>query len=115
MFHKLSEYVEHIAMIGFFTILGMGIYAFSSNEPPKTRAKNTILGGLIAAGLSYPTWVYFGQGQMWTLILITITYTITGQFIPEFLQKIIPKAARRIANIVFKNRFGEDLNDDSKR
>lgn len=115
MFEKLNDYAEHILMIVVFAILGMGIYAFSSNEPPRLRAKNTILGGLIALALSYPTWVYFGQGHMWTLILITITYTITGQFIPDFLQTTIPKIAKRVANIVFKSRFGEDLDNDSNR
>lgn len=114
LLEKLREHLDNIAIILIFSLMGMGIYALSSKEPPRLRAKNTFLGGLIAGSLSYPTWLYFGNDHVWALILITIGYTITGQFIPEFLQSVIPKAVKKISNIIFKTRFGEDLDDDNK-
>lgn len=114
LLEKLKEHLDSIAIIVIFSLMGMGIYALSSKEPPGLMAKNTFLGGLIAGALSYPTWIYFGYGHMWALILITIGYTITGQFIPEFLQSVVPKAVKKISNIIFKTRFGEDLDDDHK-
>lgn len=112
LLEKLREHLDNIAIILIFSLMGMGIYALSSKEPPRLRSKNTLLGGLIAGALSYPTWLYFGNGHVWALILITIGYCITGQFIPEFLQSVIPKAVKKISNIIFKTRFGEDLDDD---
>lgn len=111
---KIESFSEYISMIVIFTFLGMAIYAFSSKETPQVRAKNTILGGLISGALSYPTWMYVGQNEIWTLIPITITYTITGQFIPEFLQNAVPKGAKKIVNIIFRTKFGEDFDDDNK-
>mgnify|MGYP003560098870 CR=1 FL=1 len=110
---SLQEHIDHIALIVVFTVIGMCIYATSSQEPIKTRIKHTTLGGLIALGLSYPTWQVVGYGHLWALMLITVIYTIAGQFIPEFLQGVLPKAAKKVTNVIFKRKFGEDLDNDN--
>lgn len=99
-------------MILVFSILSMIVYAVSSKEQPRQLIKSTIAGGVIACILSYPTWLWIGRDEIWLLIPITFVYTITGQFIPEFLQSIVPKFVKKITSIFYKQKTGEDLDND---
>ena len=112
IFKSLEHYLEYIVLITVFTVIGMAIYAFSSSEPPRLKMKNMVLGGLIAVALSYPTWYFIGRGEVIAMIPIVIIYTITGQFIPEFLQSVIPKLARKLFNKGYKAKTGEEFEDD---
>ena len=109
--------MSHILIIAVFSVISMIAYFATSDDPPKKRGKNMIAGAAIAWILSYPTWVGIGAAlgieiaAFW-LIPITFTYTVTGQFIPEFLQSVVPKAVRKITNIIFKKNTGEDLDND---
>ena len=115
---NLEARVESIIIIIVFCILSMLAYAATSDEPPPKRKKSMFAGGVIALILSYPTWMAIGRfiggdiDAFW-LIPITFTYTVTGQFIPEFLQNVVPKAAKKIFNIFFKRTTGEDMNNDN--
>lgn len=114
----LENHIEHLLLIIVIAILSMIAYASTSDEPPPRRKKSMVAGGVIAMILSYPTWMaigkYLGGGEIdaFWLIPITFTYTVTGQFIPEFLQNVIPKTAKKVFSIFFKRTTGEDLNDD---
>lgn len=99
-------------MIFVFTFLSMIVYAATSKEQSKRQLfKSTVAGGVIALILSYPTWLWIGKVEVYWLIPITFVYTITGQFLPEFLQHAVPKAVRKVTNIFFKQKTGEDLDD----
>ena len=108
----IENHILVIICIFVFGIIGMGVFALSSDDTPKQKLKGAFLGFFVAVAFSYPTWVLVGQGQMWALMLITIVYTITGQFLPEFLQSIVPKITRKIVGIIYKQKTGEDLGDD---
>lgn len=109
---SLENYIEYIILIAVFTVIGMAIYAFSSNESPRLKFKNMILGGLIACALSYPTWYFIGMNKVVVMIPIVITYTITGQFLPEWLQAVIPKLTKKLFNQKYKANIGEDFDND---
>ena len=95
------------------SIFSMAVYALNSKEELKQKVKSTFSGGIIAILLSYPTWMYFKayfpDASTYYLVVITFVYTITGQFIPEFLQSIVPKIAKKF----YKQKTGEDLNNDN--
>lgn len=115
----LESYAEHIILIIVFCILSMAAYALTSPEPPKSRTKSMFAGGVISAILSYPTWIFIGtltsQGviEVWWLIPITFAYTVSGQFIPEFLQSVIPKLIKKLFNKGYKAKTGEDFENDN--
>lgn len=115
IFKSLEEYAAHIALIIVICVLSMVAYFATSDEPIPKRKKSTLAGGVIALILSYPTWLAIGQfvnaqhvGEFW-LIPITFTYTVTGQFLPDFLQNVVPKFVKKIVNYFFKKTTGEDL------
>ena len=115
----LEDYAEHVILIIVFCILSMAAYALTSPEPPRSRTKSMFAGGVIASILSYPTWVGIGsmtsQGliPVWCLIPITFAYTVSGQFIPEFLQSVIPKLVKKLFNKGYKAKTGEDFENDN--
>ena len=115
---NIEDYLEHIALIAVFAVLSMAAYALTSPEPPKTRIKSMLAGGVIAGVLSYPTWALIGSmtpsGHLhvgWLTVIIFI-YSVSGQFIPEFLQSVIPKLAKKLFNRSYKAKTGEDFEDD---
>lgn len=91
------------------SVFSMTVYALSSKEEIKQRVKSMFSGGIIACLLTYPTWLYLGAKEPVLLIPITFAYTITGQFLPEFLQSIVPKIVKKF----FSKKVGEDLNNDN--
>lgn len=118
-FKNLENYIEHIVLILVFSMLSMIAYALTSPEPPRTRTKSMFAGGVIAGILSYPTWLGIGYmtpaGQLavgW-LIPITFVYTVSGQFIPEFLQSVVPKLIRKLFNRSYRAKTGEDFDHDN--
>ena len=97
----------------------MIVNSLTSPEPPRTRTKSMFAGGVIAGILSYPTWLGIGYmtpaGQLavgW-LIPITFVYTVSGQFIPEFLQSVVPKLIRKLFNRSYRAKTGEDFDHDN--
>lgn len=116
---NIEDYLEHIALIAVFAILSMAAYALTSPEPPKTRIKSMLAGGVIAGILSHPTWLGIGfltpNGVLhvgW-LIPITFVYTVSGQFIPEFLQSVVPKLIKKLFNRSYKAKTGEEFDHDN--
>jgi len=90
----------------------MGVYFALSNEPKVKRAKYMIAGGLISLILAYPTWAGIGHHfsstgsiEVYWLSPITFIYAVSGQFLPEMLQAMFPKLAKKL----FKDKTGEDL------
>ena len=116
---NLENYIEHIVLIVVFSMLSMIAYALTSPEPPKTRTKSMFAGGVIAGILSYPTWLAIGSlttlGALpvgW-LIPITFVYTVSGQFIPEFLQSVVPKLIKKLFNRSYRAKTGEEFDNDN--
>lgn len=95
------------------SVMSMIVYALKSKETPKEKIKNTFSGGIISCLLAYPTWLYMismfpSIGAFW-LVPITFVYTITGQFLPEFLQEVVPTLLRKGLNFFYKKKTGEDF------
>lgn len=118
IFKNLEEHVEHIALVLLVTVLSMIAYFLTSPQPPRERTKSAFAGGVIAGVLSYPTWALIGSltpsGHLhvgWLTVIIFI-YSVSGQFIPEFLQSVIPKLAKKLFNRSYKAKTGEDFEDD---
>lgn len=116
---NIENHLEHIAVILVFSVLSMIAYALTSPEEPKKRIKSTFAGGFISGILSYPTWLGIsymmpsGELHVAWLIPITFVYTVSGQFIPEFLQSVTPKLAKKLFNRSYKAKTGEDFEDDN--
>lgn len=95
------------------SIFSMIVYALKSEEAPKEKIKNTFSGGIISILLAYPTWLYmsslFPSLAVFWLVPITFVYTITGQFLPEFLQEVVPSIVRKTLNFFYKKKTGEDF------
>ena len=118
IFKNLEEHIEHIALMLLVTALSMIAYFLTSPQPPRERTKSAFAGGVIAGVLSYPTWALIGSmtpsGHLhvgWLTVIIFI-YSVSGQFIPEFLQSVIPKLAKKLLNRSYKAKTGEDFEDD---
>ena len=118
IFKNLEEYIGHIALVLLVTALSMIAYFLTSPQPPRERTKSAFAGGVIAGVLSYPTWALIGSmtpsGHLhvgWLTVIIFI-YSVSGQFIPEFLQSVIPKLAKKLLNRSYKAKTGEDFEDD---
>ena len=118
IFKNLEEHIEHIALVLLVTALSMIAYFLTSPQPPRERTKSAFAGGVIAGVLSYQTWALIGSmtpsGHLhvgWLTVIIFI-YSVSGQFIPEFLQSVIPKLAKKLFNRSYKAKTGEDFEDD---
>ena len=118
IFKNLEEHIEHIALVLATIVFSMIAYFLTSTQPPRERTKSTFAGGVIAGVLSYPTWSLIGSMTpsghlhvLWLTVIIFI-YSVSGQFIPEFLQSVIPKLAKRLLNRSYKAKTGEDFEDD---
>ena len=118
IFKNLEEPIEHIALILLVTALSMIAYFLTSRQSPRKRIKSAFAGGIIAGVLSYPTWALIssispcGQPHVECLTVIIFIYSVSGQFIPGFLQSVIPKLAKKLFNRSYKAKTGEDFEDD---
>lgn len=112
-FESLEKNFTILVMIVITSIFSMIVYALKSKEEPKDRVKNTFAGGIIACILAYPTWLfvrgYLPELSVYWLVPITFVYTITGQFLPEFLQEYTPKIITKTLGVFYKKKTGEDL------
>ena len=118
IFKNLEEHIEHISHVLLVIALSMIAYFLTSLQPLRERTKSAFAGGVIAGVLSYPTWALIGSmapsGHLhvgWLTVIIFI-YSVSGQFIPRFLQSVIPKLAKKLFNRSYKAKTGEDFEDD---
>lgn len=83
-------------LIAFVIFVSFLIYLTSTTEPIRSRIRGGLQGGLIAVVCAYPTWTYIGRDNLAALVLITVIFCISGQFLIEPVQKAVPKYIKKV-------------------
>lgn len=96
LLNLLNEMVVEFTLIAFVIFVSFFIYLTSTTEPIKSRIRGGLQGGLIASVCAIPTWTYIGRGSLAALVLITVIFCISGQFLIEPVQKAIPKYVKKV-------------------